>query len=73
MTNEDWMEFMKQSIASHDRQLGELTDKMAQAKAESDAKISDLAVHMINLADHMAALAQTCIHHERRLNNIDGL
>jgi len=68
MTNEAWMEYLKVSIASHDRQLGELTDKMAQ----TNAKVDDLAGHMLKLADHMAALAQTTIQYERRLNNIDG-
>jgi hypothetical protein len=28
MTNEEWIEFIRQSIASHDRQIGELTEKV---------------------------------------------
>ena len=68
MTNEEWMEFMKVSIASHDRQLGELTDIMAA----TGRRIEALTGHMVNLADHMAALAATSISHERRLNSLDG-
>jgi chromosome segregation ATPase len=86
MTNEDWIEYMNQSIASHDRQLGELTDKiaeaharateneakLAQSKAETDVAFRELAHHMAKLADNMSVFSATVIHHEHRLNNIDG-
>lgn len=70
MTNEEWMEFMRQSIASHDRQIAELVEQGARldawlaAHAEEQAKqqaatnrqIAALGQDMAVLTDRMHAL-----------------
>ena len=37
MHMDEWVEFLKQSIESHDRQLGALTDKVARVDAQIEA------------------------------------
>jgi hypothetical protein len=71
----EFMEFIRHAIESHDRQLGELTDRVAATEKHVESAVDavrDLAGHMATLADHMAALAQTSINHERRLNDLEG-
>jgi hypothetical protein len=36
MTDKQWVKFLRESIASHDRQIGELTDRIAAHAANID-------------------------------------
>lgn len=65
MTNDAWMEFIKQSISSHDRQLGELTDKLAAQTANIDKLIEMSNRDAIDIA----ALARIAEAHERRIDD----
>lgn len=47
MTNEEWMEFMRQSIASHDRQIGELTESIAK----HDRQIGEVTAAVAKLVE----------------------
>ena len=82
MTIEERFEFLTQSIESHDRQLGEITDKMADLTVKQDqltTKVDDLGGLMGNLLTSMHALtvtvstlADVANNHERRLTRIEG-
>ena len=74
MTNEEWREFIKESIASHDRQLGELTDRQAENAAAIKAQTAniDKLVEMSNRdAIDIAALARIAEAHERRIGDLE--
>ena len=86
MTIDERLEFLTQSIESHDRQLGELTDRLNMLAnsfevqgARVDARIAaqsaniDKIVEMSNRdAIDIAALARIAQSHERRLDRIEG-
>jgi ABC-type transporter Mla subunit MlaD len=75
MTNEEWMEFLKESIASHDRQLGELTDKLNSLTDRVNAQTAniDKLVGMSNRdAVDIAALARIAESHENRISDLEG-
>jgi hypothetical protein len=63
MTDEQRYEFLRQSIESHDRQLGEITDKIAVLEGKTEV----LTDAMTRMAEAMTTLAQTATNHERRI------
>ena len=68
MTIEERVQFLMQSTESHDRQLGELTDKMAVLTDKFDA----LGGMMAQLLGAMKTLADTVTDHERRITGLEG-
>ena len=72
MTWEDRFEFLRQSIESHDRQIGELTDKIAETSAQmketdrlmregwahTDLNFERLTTAMTALTGHVDALGK---------------
>jgi hypothetical protein len=62
------MEFLKQSIASHDRQIGELTDRLAAQTANID-KLVEVTNRDATAIRQLAAIA---LRHEERLDNLEG-
>jgi ABC-type transporter Mla subunit MlaD len=68
MTIEERVQFLMQSTESHDRQLGELTDKMAVLTAKFDA----LGGMMAQLLGAMKTLVDTVTDHERRITGLEG-
>ncbi len=79
MTWEETEEFVRHSIESHDRQLGELTDKMAETAAQiketerlmregwarADLNFERLTTAMTALTGHVDALG-------RRVEKLEG-
>jgi hypothetical protein len=75
MTNEQWMEFMKESIASHDRQIGELTDRMGELTdriAAQTANIDTLVKVTNEDAIAIRTLARIADARESRLDRLEG-
>jgi chromosome segregation ATPase len=75
MTIEERFEFLNQSIESHDRQLGEITDKLADLTRKQDQLTSTfgaLGGMMVQLLDAMKTLAETVTDHERRITGLEG-
>jgi ABC-type transporter Mla subunit MlaD len=75
MTSEEWIEFLKQSIASHDRQIAELVENGARLDARIAAQSAniDKLVQVTNQdAEAIRALAAIAERHERRLDDIQG-
>jgi hypothetical protein len=68
MTNEEWMEFIRQSIPSHDRQIGELTEQVASVTAA----VAALVKVTNDDAQAIRSLARIAERHEERLDNLDG-
>ena len=68
MTNEEWMEFIRQSIASHDRQIGELTEQVTSVTAA----VAALVKVTNEDASAIRSLARIAERHEERLDNLDG-
>jgi hypothetical protein len=68
MTIEERVEFLHHSIESHDRQLGDLTDKLANLTTRFDG----LGGMMAQVLEIMKTLAETVKDHERRINGIEG-
>ncbi len=69
------MEFLRQSIESHDRQIGELTDKIAllgDKIAIQTANIDKLVQVTNQDAIAIQTLARVAERHERRLDRLDG-
>jgi hypothetical protein len=67
MTLDERLEFLTQSAQSHDRQLGELTDKMAILTTRFDG----LTGLMEQLLGVMKTLAETVTGHERRITGLE--
>jgi hypothetical protein len=69
-----FMDFIRHSIESHDRQIGELTDKLASlertVRAQS-ANIDKLVEATNRDAIDINALAKIAAAHERRLDNME--
>ncbi len=61
------MEFIRQSIASHDRQLGELTDRLATL-GTAVAKLVDVSNRDAGLVQ---TLARIVVEHEDRIRKLD--
>lgn len=75
MTFDQRMEFVAQSIESHDRQLGELTDKLSALAGTVNAlglKIDKLVDVSNRDAVDIAALARIAEAHEHRPDGIEG-
>lgn len=75
MTNEEWMEFMQQSIASHDRQIAELVEHGSRLDAQIAAQTAniDKLVEVTNRdAEAIRALARIAERHEERLDAHKG-
>jgi hypothetical protein len=68
MTLEERFDFLNQSIESHDRQLGEITDRMSDLTYKVDA----LTGMMGQLLGAMKTLAETVTTHERRITGLEG-
>jgi len=58
MTDELWVKFIRESTASHDRQIGELTDRIAVQTANIDK--------LVEVTNQRAEA------HEHRLDRLDG-
>jgi hypothetical protein len=61
MTLEERVEFLHRSIESHDRQLGQLTDK-----------VDGLSGMMGKLLETVKTIAEATLSHERRIDNLEG-
>jgi hypothetical protein len=75
MSNEEWTEFMKESIASHDRQIAELVENGARLDARIAAQGAniDKLVQVSNRdAIDIAALARIAEARGRRLERHEG-
>ena len=68
MTNEEWIEFLKQSIESHDRQIGEITGQIAELK-ESIQKLVDVTNQDATAIRTLARIADI---HEKRISDLEG-
>ncbi len=72
---DETIEFLKQSIASHDRQIGGLTDRLAEVTEQIAAQTAniDKLVEVTNQdATAIRQLAVIAHRHEQRLDNLDG-
>jgi ABC-type transporter Mla subunit MlaD len=82
MTIEERIEFLMQSIESHDRQIGELTDQIGELKNQikaHDGQIGELRAmtgqvltSVATLASTVGTLADVANNHERRITRIEG-
>ena len=68
MTDKEWVEFLRESIASHDRQIGELTDRIAA----QTANIDKLVVMSNRDGVDIASLARIAESHDKRLDRLEG-
>ena len=78
MTIEERVEFLHQSIESHNAQLGEITDKLATMATDWNARFDKLlklvetgAETMGKLTAAMSTLDQTATNHKKRIR-IEG-
>jgi ABC-type transporter Mla subunit MlaD len=74
MTIDERIEFLMQSIESHDKQLGELTDGLSTLKqtvAAQSANIDKLITVSNQDADAIRRLAAVAQAHQERLDRID--
>ncbi len=62
------MEFLRQSIESHDRQLGEI----AESIQKNDHQIERLTVNMEKMADLLGKLTTIALARERRISDDEG-
>ena len=76
---DELIEFLKQSIASHDRQIGELTDRLAELGEQTRNELNTLTANVNKLvevtnqdATFIRRLAVIAQHHEERLDYIEG-
>lgn len=73
--DQNFMDFIRHSIESHDRQIGELTDRLAalaltvRQQSESIAKLAEVSNRD---GVDIAALARIAEAHERRLGHLEG-
>jgi hypothetical protein len=79
MTFEEKVEFLMQSIASHDRQLGELTDSVRandrhiEAMGEHVKRLAEVTqVNFDRLTRAMTGLTDIVADHERRIGKIEN-
>jgi hypothetical protein len=68
VTDKEWVEFLRESIASHDRQIGELTDRIAA----QTANIDKLVVMSNRDGVDIASLARIAESHDKRLDRLEG-
>ena len=77
------MEFLLQSIASHDRQIAELVDHSARLDAQIAANSAQIAAQTANIdrlvqvtnedANAIRTLARIADLHQKRLDRIEGI
>lgn len=83
MTIDERIEFLVQSVESHDRQIGELTEQVAKLGDKVD-KIGDsvdrlavrfdgLTVLMADLLGAVKVIAEGVGNHEQRLTKLEGV
>ena len=60
------MEFLKQSIASHDRQIGELTDWLAEVTKQITAQTANITAQTANI-DNLTASVDNLTQNMRKL------
>jgi hypothetical protein len=75
MTSEQWIEFLRHSIESHDRQIAELVENGARLDARIAAQSAniDKLVEVSNQdAIAIRALAAIAERHQERLDRIEG-
>ena len=75
MTMDERIEFLMQSIESHDRQIGELTDRMSQTDrriAATTANIDKLVAASNEDAISIRTLARIAEAHEGRIAGLEG-
>jgi chromosome segregation ATPase len=75
MTVEERIQFLMQSIESHDRQIGELTDQIKANDnqiGELRAMTGQVLTSVATLASTVGTLADVANNHERRITRIEG-
>ena len=82
MTDEQRFAYLFQSIESHDRQIGELVDGIAEQKAMLSQQTANIAQQAANIDKlvvvssrdgvDIAALARIAERHEQRINELEG-
>jgi hypothetical protein len=76
MTTDEWMEFLRHSIESHDRQIAELVENGARLDARIAAQSAniDKLVQVTNQdANAIRTLAAIAERHQERLDRIEGI
>ena len=68
MTIDERLEFLTQSAESHDRQIGELTEKVDNLAGRFEA-LSGMLGQMLGA---MKTLAETATDHERRIHGLEN-
>jgi len=75
MTIDERLEFLMQSVESHDRQIGELTDKIGGLANKVD-QVTDAVAKLVEVTNQDATairtLARIADAHERRISNLEG-
>ena len=66
------IEFLMQSIASHDRQIGELTDRIAEVTDRFAGMIASQNTNINKLVDVTYRLVGIVEDHQRRLDHLEG-
>jgi chromosome segregation ATPase len=67
MTIDERLEFLIQSAESHDRQIGELTDKVNSLTAKMD-RLTESVDRMATTVTNLALIVES---HERRISNLE--
>jgi len=74
MTIDERMEFMFRSIESHDRQIGELVDGLAQLKSRVDTLTGNIET-LVKVSNRdgvdILKLANIAENHQRRIENLE--
>ena len=74
MTIDERMEFMFRSIESHDRQIGELVDGLAQLKSRVDTLTGNIET-LVKVSNRdgvdILKLANLAENHQRRIENLE--
>jgi ABC-type transporter Mla subunit MlaD len=74
LMDQAFMDFIRHSIESHDRQIGELTDKLAvlQRSVQAQSANIDKLVEVTNRdAADIRALARIAESHDKRLDELE--
>jgi hypothetical protein len=75
MTIDERIEYLMQSIESHDRQLGEITDKLGEV-TDKLGKVTDAIGTLVRVTNEDATAIRTLARiadvHEKRTSNLEG-
>jgi hypothetical protein len=75
MTIDERIEYLMQSIESHDRQLGEITDKLGEV-TDKLGKVTDAIGTLVRVTNEDATAIRTLARiadvHEKRISNLEG-